>query len=687
MNIISFIAEHWITLVISLVVAILFVRKQRSCYSNNAQKLEDLRKFFLTDRTEYSTFQKDEVTLIQTTKDDENSALNNLIKEINLYIQKSIGTADFNIIQNKTERTIESMYEHATGELSFPTYFGLMGTFTGTFIGLVGFLAGGSDLSDESKVTNLIIGVLVSMVTSLFGLYLTTKSNHDAALTKKQLDEEKNEFLDFIQLELIPKLQTTITTLQQTMEGFVPKFDVVINNFEKTFTGVIGRFKETFDQCTDNFGTEFRQNSSLISKTVSTFNESVGKITNNVENQRLLLAELKSEKMFDTLQQFVDSAHSFQTSTNSINEYNAIFRDLMMVSQHVIEKENEYANSLQIPSDLANKLTALLDRISSFENNINALGENISQAEMLGNQELALIKRHLESFEEKKQIADRFLDTNNEELADIFKLQTKMVKSLFDDYRHQLEEERDALSAMVREMMLIINKKKTDLLNHLENAFDVAKVHTMFSHLQTLPEIASKLDGMESMIVSSEQMKEHVEEIIKTQSVLSNLESLQAIASKLDGMESMIVSSEQMKEHVKEIIKAQSVLLHLESLPTIAVKLDEMAMKLTEPDQLNKHVQRLEDGAKQLKETIKDCSAEQIRAINDEGKKLSAAMTNIDGLQRGNYEKMDQANQTLLDRIDSLQENLNDREYSYCYARQICSDRQAGRNSNFGNKF
>lgn len=173
--------------------------------------------------------------------------------------------------------------EHATAELSFPTYLGLMGTFAGTFFGLAGFLLSGSDLSDETKVTNLIIGVLVSMVTSLFGLALTTTSNHKAATAKKELDEQKNEFLDFIQLEVIPNLKTTITTLQQTMGDFVPKFDKVINNFERAFTGIIGRFKETFDECTDNFGTEFRENSSLISETVATLNESIGKITANVE--------------------------------------------------------------------------------------------------------------------------------------------------------------------------------------------------------------------------------------------------------------------------------------------------------------------------------------------------------------------------------------------------------------------
>lgn len=514
MNIINLFGEYGITLIVSLCVTFWFANKQWRYYRQNLLKLSALEHFFLLDKKGYHITSKDEVCLIQSVDQKSHSPLSELIQEINLYVQKSIGTADFNIIQNKTDRCVESMCEHATAELSFPTYYGLMGTFTGTFIGLIGFLLSGSDLSDESKVTNLIIGVLVSMATSLFGLVLTTKSNHIAASAKKKLDEQKNEFLDFIQLELIPKLQTTITTLQQTMEGFVPKFDVVIKNFESTFTGVIGRFKETFDQCTDNFGSEFRENSTLISQTVSSLNESISKITTNVENQRLLLEELRSEKMFDTLQQFVDSAETFKTSSKAIDKYNELLQSLMFTTQAVIDKQTEYVQSLQIPRELVLKLMTLLDRISTFEQSVNALGENIAQAEMLGNKEMALIARHLESLEEKKQLADRFLDTSNEELEAIFKQQEKTVKTLFNNYQQQLEEERDELSNFVRETLQIISKKKTDLLNHLENAFDVSRVNAMFSHLKTLPEIMAKLDEMETAFVHGEQLKQHIKELL-----------------------------------------------------------------------------------------------------------------------------------------------------------------------------
>lgn len=519
---ITFLAEHWVTLTISLFVACVFIAFQWHFYTKNKRMISSLCDFFLDDSSEYKTKRQDDICLIAPTGDTDHSSLDALIKEINLYVRKSVGTADFNIIQNKTERKIESLYEHATAELSFPTYCGLMGTFTGTFIGLVGFLSGGSDLSDETKVTNLIVGVLVSMLTSLIGLALTTHSNHIAALSKKQLDEQKNVFLDFVQLELIPQLQTTVKTLQQTMEGFVPKFDIVINNFERTFSGVISRFKDTFDECTANFGTEFRQNTSLISETVSTLNDSIGHITSNVENQRKLLEELRSEDMFETLQQFVDAADTFKQSAHSIEEYNRLLGSLMTTTENVIVKQDEFNKSLQTPQELVARIHSLLDRIANFEQKVNAVGENIAQAEMLGNKELVLIQRHLESLEEKKQLADRFLDTSNEELQSIFQQQGKLVKAIFENYHQQLEDERNELSSFVRETLQIISKKKTDLLNHLENAFDVSRVNTMFSHLKTLPEIAEKLGEVEQAIIKENELSKHFE------TLLSNIAQLEA---------------------------------------------------------------------------------------------------------------------------------------------------------------
>ena len=100
--------------------------------------------------------------------------------------------------------------------------------------------------------------------------------------------------------------------------------------------------------------------------------------------------------------------------------------------------------------------------------------------------------------------------------------QGKLVKTIFDNYQQQLEDERNELSSFVRETLQIISKKKADLLNHLENAFDVSRVNAMFSHLKTLPEISEKLSDVEQTIVKEKDLKQQLESLI---SMITQLET------------------------------------------------------------------------------------------------------------------------------------------------------------------
>ena len=126
--------------------------------------------------------------------------MNELIKEINVYLFKTKGTSDYQFIQNKVERKINLRYDQSTVYQSFPTYIGLMGTFLGVFIGILMFLVGydGVNFGDES-IKNLLTGVLISMSTSLSGLILTTYNNAKAGTARKKVEDE-GDFAPFYQL-------------------------------------------------------------------------------------------------------------------------------------------------------------------------------------------------------------------------------------------------------------------------------------------------------------------------------------------------------------------------------------------------------------------------------------------------------------------------------------------------------
>lgn len=172
---------------VSLLVFIMFLCIQGFYFFGNMKKLEAVRKFFVKKR-DYEVYGEAEDSQLNASVAEEGSSLHTLIKELNEYTRKNHGTTDFSVIQNKTERKINVMYENATSKLAFPTYLGLMGTFLGVFCGLLSFnwgLFNSVDGITDSAISNLIWGVLVSMLTSFIGLLLTTISNHIAADTQK----------------------------------------------------------------------------------------------------------------------------------------------------------------------------------------------------------------------------------------------------------------------------------------------------------------------------------------------------------------------------------------------------------------------------------------------------------------------------------------------------------------------
>ena len=189
----------WIVSAIAFVVCFFFQWK----YFRDTARFRELFSGFFDKTVDYGTEKKstengEDLTQLKPVGKS-GSDLNVLIEEINHYVMKTKGTTDFSVIQNKVERKLNMRYDQSVAKLSFPTYIGLMGTFLGVFMGIFMFILGfdtAGGISDTS-IKNLLIGVLVSMSTSLVGLFLTKWINARACDAKKKNEEAKNEFYDF----------------------------------------------------------------------------------------------------------------------------------------------------------------------------------------------------------------------------------------------------------------------------------------------------------------------------------------------------------------------------------------------------------------------------------------------------------------------------------------------------------
>ena len=480
-------------------------------YFKETKRYRDLFHDFFKKEENYITYRttingSDVIQLKQVGVKE--SDLNNLIKEINHYVAKTKGTTDFSVIQNKVERKLNMRYDQSIAKLAFPTYVGLMGTFLGVFIGILMFIAGfhGAEGITDDSIKNLLIGVLVSMSTSLLGLGFTTKNNAEAGESRKKVEEDKNEFYDFVQTELMPSLDVSmvlaITRLHETVDKFEPAFDRVIN-----------RFQTTFDGCTKAFGNSFEKNVKAVAEAVKAMGENMDKINQNIELQKQLLSTLKSGDLVRGMDKYVEAANHFVSITQSLNKFEEARRMMLAAAQEAINLQNSYSDSLKIPREVAVRINQILDRVKDFENSINRLGSQLDRRDILGNDVVNTIQDQIKGISKKGKIADKYLDIADGKLEDLFREQAAVISEMNRRYQAAIERHIEGFEEMLRRQTTELEKRHNEFMQAIEEKIQIDEVHKDFSNLRKLTEIFEQLKTLTKDPVKSDELYRKLQRI------------------------------------------------------------------------------------------------------------------------------------------------------------------------------
>lgn len=496
------------SLIISIIIFAVALLFQLHYFNGNRKKLEIVRNFF-TKKRDYEVYGEAEDSQLNPYVAEEGSSLHTLIKELNEYTKKNHGTTDFSVIQNKTDRKINVLYEDATSKIAFPTYIGLMGTFIGVFLGLLFFTidlassSKGGGITDET-IGNLITGVLVSMSTSFIGLFLTTVTHHLAAETQKVVGEDKNNFYEFIQNELMP-------TLGVSMVAALNKLHHTINLFEPSFNNVIDRFQATFDSCTQRFGTAFEQNVTIVSEAVRVMGENMDKINENVDLQAQLLKTLRSRGVVESLDAFVRASQNFDLVTTALNRFEVTHNAIKDVTVELINTQRRYNESLELPLNVANKLNQILARVTDFEKSINALGRSIEKTDLLGNTEIEALKEAVKAIKEKQKIAVEAMEVSDGHLKNIFKMQSESIVKLGRTYEESFatyaEKFQNILDGLEKEML----ERRREIVAAIEEKFSLDQIQQEFSQLSKLKKIEELLAS-----INTKSSREEVDKTLET---------------------------------------------------------------------------------------------------------------------------------------------------------------------------
>lgn len=487
-----------------LVTVVAFAAIQLGFFFNTRRKLNELSHFFPSKKWETSG-DEEHLTLIAVPEESENAQ--ELVSEINDYITKTNGAVEYAVIKDKTERRIDSLYEFATSKISFPTHLGLMGTFFGVCIGLTCFNAGlgqGDGGITDQMIKELIGGIIVSMLTSLIGLVLMTISNNHASNVQKDVDAQRDEFFEFLQMSVIPTLGTNVSSSLNRLRS-------TIGNFEPSFRAVIEEFKTAFRDCTDMFKGTFAENAEVLTKSVAEMGSNMTLINENIQKQDQLLATLRQREMVVTLDKFVSAASSFDSVTTSIQKLEEAKERIIASTNTLAEKQESYNQSLEIPTRLLQQVNAILDRVTTFENSINALGVNIEQTQLLGNTQINAIEEQLNALKTKHSLVYRYQDTEVEELDKIYKEQAKAVMDLSDAFKRVVAQNKDdiettmgdfkeAYDEVVRTCKTGVQQKLDEFIEALNKTLDVEDANRKLSNLDRLQALEASLGDIKAAI-------------------------------------------------------------------------------------------------------------------------------------------------------------------------------------------
>ena len=313
-----------------------------------------------TDEEDESKF-INEVSLINP-NDKSNSIFESLLHSINVYLLRNKGaTTDFNLIRDITERNIDTEDDDISQTVTVPLYLGLMGTMLGIIFGLINLFIV-SDNGANFEIQGFLGGVSIAMFASFYGLGWTVyNSSFKYKSARKNVEKAKNDFYTFIQTELLPILNQSVSSsifmLHTNLVKFNDNFTININRLtgllNKNYDAVIAQ-----DNILQNLEkidiTEFAKANVKVLRELKTGTEDLHKF-----NEYLNVLYL-------TLDGTTKLSHSFQSLLSRVNHFEGLAEKLdsrVEESNKLVQFLNDHYQLLSERGDLINDSVKKVDDV------------------------------------------------------------------------------------------------------------------------------------------------------------------------------------------------------------------------------------------------------------------------------------------------------------------------------------
>jgi len=352
----------------------------------------------------------------------------------NSYLENNKGSAaDFNIIKDITERHIDTIINSINSTVSAPLFLGLAGTFFGIIYGLsfleFSDMENGASVITTDSIGSLIKGVVTAMIASAMGLILTLLNSawfYKDALYKNEKD--KNDYYDFIQGKLLPKLSKDVSdslgSLKSNLDHFNNKFGENLIHYKDSF-GMLNEnlvSQKDFLEAVQEVGVI-----KLSNKIVKTF-ESINDASNQFENFKGYQSSLNK-----TVSASIGVMKEYNDVSVKFSNFN---KNLDKVTEHIVES-----------SDFYHQFKAFLEsHFSEVEERKNIFTSSIGQIDQVL---IAKLKElYDKTLEQKDFYNDQWrstVDILNKDIVVLFSKMTEYVQTEAESLKNYISSEEKGL--------------------------------------------------------------------------------------------------------------------------------------------------------------------------------------------------------------------------------------------------
>ncbi|WP_017733017.1 hypothetical protein [Nafulsella turpanensis] len=396
-------------------------------------KVEPVKDYIISEEKVFHGESTIEMALLSVSP--RNEVEKDIITNINGYLLKNKGAvADYHLLKDIVDRNIDSLDEEINNSMPAPLYLGLAATMFGIIIGLYNMPDFSAGTFSPDILMPLLDGVKVAMMASVLGLLLTTGlSIVFYKPSKSQAEKNKNGFLSFLQINLLPELVRTETSGISALNDRLKRFGNILSPTIKDLSQVVERSLQAVS---------IQEN--IISK---------------VEGLNTTQLAKANAKVFQELSQMMDSFKQFAVYYQELNR---------SMSQTV---------------DLTSNLKELVGRTIEVEKIAKGIDSTFTQNKEIND----YFSKHFEEFESREAAMKSVVDSSERALVDIIEQMKGVVKRKADEVKEVTVEMEPKLRHAFDSSIRAVENITKDQVHQIEKVFESSK--PKFEKLEKLDKI------------------------------------------------------------------------------------------------------------------------------------------------------------------------------------------------------